>query len=123
MTTRHTPGRTGTLGCVQCAAVSLSPSPSPSPSLSLSLTEPEPEPEHCSTPDLVVDWLGGFHASGHAIFGATRIVASGFLDAQVAIADPLDGCMGAAAGAAVDPVNIIGNFADGSIIGKVALCH
>ena len=86
--------------------------------------EPEPEPELdvCTdVADLMVDWVGGFHASGHAIFGATETSIAELEDLTVAIADPLDGCMGGASGAAADPANIVGTFADGSMVGKVAL--
>ena len=43
----------------------------------------------------------------------------GNADATVAVADPLDGCMGAADGLAAD--TLTGNFADGSMTGKIAL--
>eukprot|EP01043_Picozoa_sp_COSAG02_P081867 COSAG02_NODE_20224_length_842_cov_1.173620_1_plen_124_part_10 len=48
--------------------------------------------------------------------------ARGLSSVQVVIADPLDGCMGAPMnGSPADDANIVGTFADGSMVGKVAL--
>ena len=96
--------------------------------------EPEPEPELdvCMTHDLMVDWVGGFHASGHAVFGATETSITELEDLTVAIADPLDGCMGTHTGldgtgfgdgraTEVGSADWVGTFADGSMTGKIAL--
>eukprot|EP01046_Picozoa_sp_COSAG06_P064007 COSAG06_NODE_15105_length_1097_cov_0.818637_2_plen_207_part_01 len=83
---------------------------------------PTPSAPSCNVEDLVVDWTGGFHASGHALFGAEAVDPTEFIDAVVIVADPLDGCMGVPMdGSAADPANIVGTFADGSMAGKVAL--
>merc|ERR1719181_2621746 len=49
----------------------------------------------CSNEDLVLDWTGGFHASGHAVFDGygTQHDATLTAEAQFVVADPLDGCM------------------------------
>ena len=79
------------------------------------------DPDLCATTDLVVDWAGGFHSSGHAVFGAQTTSQAALDDLEVVIADPLDGCMGASNGSAAELANIVGSFADGSMIGKIAL--
>ncbi len=78
-----------------------------------------PEPQQCSVEDLVLDWVGGFHASGHAAFDGAATV-QGSVDSQtMVVADPLDGCMDGADGQAA--TTLTGNFADGSMTGKIAL--
>lgn len=47
--------------------------------------------------------------------------AHGLSSLQVAVADPLDGCMGGQRGGPADTANIAGTFADGSMEGKLAL--
>jgi len=78
-----------------------------------------PEPEQCSVEDLVLDWVGGFHASGHAAFDDAATVQGSVNSQTMVVADPLDGCMGGADGQAAD--TLTGNFADGSMTGKIAL--
>ena len=75
----------------------------------------------CNGEDMVVDYAGGFHASGHGVFDGYDNYhnALATADATVAVADPLDGCMGGADGQAAD--TLTGNFADGSMTGKIAL--
>jgi len=75
----------------------------------------------CQNTDLMLDWEGGFHASGHAVFDGYGTQTDALLtaDATFVVADPLDGCMGAADGLAAD--TLTGNFADGSMTGKIAL--
>ena len=76
----------------------------------------------------MVDWTGGFHASGHAVFdgyGGTHD-ARDTAEAQVVVADPLDGCMGTnvdmdGRATVVGSADWTGNFADGSMDGKIAL--
>ena len=71
-----------------------------------------------------LDWTGGFHESGHNVFDNTNRLHddTDVLDAQIAIADPLDGCMGVPMdGSAATGDAITGSFADGSMDGKIAL--
>eukprot|EP01045_Picozoa_sp_COSAG04_P017508 COSAG04_NODE_1552_length_6377_cov_253.592959_4_plen_110_part_00 len=62
---------------------------------------------------------GGFHASGHGIFGADEIITPDFNDLEIVVADPLDGCMGCDTLTA--PCQPSGNFIDGSMTDKIAL--
>ena len=82
----------------------------------------------CSTGDLVLDWSGGMHASGHAAFtGVSQEHVSLTTNSlMVAVADPLDGCMGTnvnmdGRATVVGSADWTGNFADGSMDGKIAL--
>eukprot|EP01043_Picozoa_sp_COSAG02_P030216 COSAG02_NODE_1920_length_10374_cov_9.792409_1_plen_1317_part_10 len=76
-------------------------------------------PEVCTNDDLMLDWPGGFHSSGHAVFGAQHVFAEEITEVQVVIADPLDGCMGCWGG---NPSpNPTGNFVDGTMDGKIVL--
>jgi hypothetical protein len=81
----------------------------------------------CSIDSLVVDYTAnsgahtGFHESGHALFGADVVHAPSFHQVEVIVADPLDGCMGGADGAAAAEVDITGNFVAGGMDGKIAL--
>eukprot|EP01043_Picozoa_sp_COSAG02_P046540 COSAG02_NODE_4363_length_5449_cov_10.058692_1_plen_1673_part_10 len=77
--------------------------------------------DDCAVEDLVLDWEGGFHASGHAAFTGYATVIDGVASHQMVVADPLDGCMGGQSGAPADPSAITGTFADGSMQGKIAL--
>jgi len=81
----------------------------------------------CTVEDLVLDYwagdtsgAGGFHASGHGIFGASEIITPDFGDLEIVVADPLNGCMGCdtLTGADCQPS---GTFSDGSMNGKIAL--
>ena len=63
----------------------------------------------CNVEDLVLDWAGGFHASGHAVFDDNAMVMDGVEAAGMVVADPLDGCMGGADGGAA--ATLTGNFA------------
>jgi len=48
--------------------------------------------------------------------------ARGLSSVHIVIADPLDGCLGAPMdGSAADHANFVGTFADGSMVGKIAL--
>ena len=76
----------------------------------------------------MVDWTGGFHAAGHAVFDGYGGVHDATLTAEatVTIADPLDGCMGTnvnmdGRATVVGSADWIGSFADGSMDGKIAL--
>ena len=53
---------------------------------------PHPPPPDCVGTDLVLDWSGGFHASGHATFGANVIHSPSFDDVEIVMADPREGC-------------------------------
>jgi hypothetical protein len=82
----------------------------------------------CSAEDMKVDWVGGFHASGHAVFDGYDVIHDGSFAASstAAIADPLDGCMGTNVNMDGRPTEVgsadwVGSFADGSMAGKIAL--
>jgi len=80
--------------------------------------------EECDGENMSLDWTGGFHESGHNVFDNTNRLhdATDFVDAQIVIADPLDGCMGVPMdGSAATGGAITGTFADGSMAGKIAL--
>eukprot|EP01043_Picozoa_sp_COSAG02_P033481 COSAG02_NODE_2287_length_9213_cov_5.663375_3_plen_2061_part_01 len=53
---------------------------------------PHPPAPDCVGTDLVLDWSGGFHASGHATFGANVIHSPSFDNVEIAMADPREGC-------------------------------
>jgi len=72
----------------------------------------------CTNEDLVVDWAGGFHASGHAVFGATAVFSSDLSEVNVVPADPLDGCVGDEAAGEASPTGLTNA---GDMPGKVAL--
>ena len=74
----------------------------------------------CTMDDLVLDWAGGMHASGHALFGSTGTNDADWAGVNVVVADPLNGCMGCdtLTGSDCQPS---GTFADGSMDGKIAL--
>ena len=83
---------------------------------------------YCNAEDMMLDWEGGFHASGHATFDGYGGVHEAALTAssQMIIADPLDGCMGTnvspnGRATVVGSADWTGNFADGSMNGKIAL--
>lgn len=46
----------------------------------------------CTTSELILDWVGGQHASGSASFGAGEIQAPDHADTEVVLSDPLNGC-------------------------------
>jgi len=75
----------------------------------------------CANTELMVDWVGGFHASGHALFGGQDVHAPSLESVLVIIADPLDGCMGGADGAAAATADLTGNFVGQGMAGKIAL--
>ena len=77
---------------------------------------------------MMLDWTGGFHASGHAVFDGYGGVHDSALTAstQMIVADPLNGCMGTdvnmdGRATVVGSADWVGNFADGSMDGKIAL--
>ena len=77
---------------------------------------------------MMLDWTGGFHASGHAVFDGYDGVHDSALTAstQMIVADPLNGCMGTnvnmdGRATEVGSADWTGNFADGSMDGKIAL--
>jgi hypothetical protein len=49
-------------------------------------------PSECTNTDIMVDWAGGFHASGHAQFGGQTLTVVDFDNVQVVVADPVVGC-------------------------------
>jgi len=73
----------------------------------------------CTTEDLVLDYVGGFHVSSHAVFGAQTAFSSDMSEVQMIVADPLDGCMGGADGQAA--ATLTGNFANNGMVDKIAL--
>ena len=75
----------------------------------------------CNAEDMVVDWTGGFHASGHAVFDGYGGVHDATLtaEAQVVIADPLNGCVGDETGDGLASPTGLANAAD--MPGKIAL--
>merc|ERR1711871_402983 len=82
----------------------------------------------CQAEDMVLDWTGGFHVAGHAVFDGYGGVHDAMLTAQanVVVADPLNGCMCSMSddcptGQPAQEANIAGTFADGSMDGKIAL--
>eukprot|EP01045_Picozoa_sp_COSAG04_P012722 COSAG04_NODE_868_length_9754_cov_10.610254_6_plen_1356_part_00 len=80
--------------------------------------------EECDGENMSLDWTGGFHESGHNVFDNTNRLhdAADFVDAQIVISDPLDGCMGVPMdGSAATGGAITGTYADGSMTGKIAL--
>ena len=80
--------------------------------------------EECDGENMMLDWTGGFHESGHNVFDSTNRLhdAADFVDASIVIAEPLDGCMGVPMdGSAATGAAITGTFADGSMTGKIAL--
>jgi hypothetical protein len=82
--------------------------------------------DDCAVEDLVLDWEGGFHASGHAVFDDNAMVMDGVQSHQMVVADPLDGCMGTNVNMDGRPTEVgsadwTGTFADGSMDGKIAL--
>eukprot|EP01046_Picozoa_sp_COSAG06_P039482 COSAG06_NODE_4674_length_4045_cov_5.070958_1_plen_1038_part_10 len=90
--------------------------------------DPFDMPADCATEDLVLDWVGGMHASGHAAFtGVSQEHVSLTTNSlMVAVADPLDGCMGTnvnmdGRATEVGSADWTGTFADGSMTGKIAL--
>eukprot|EP01044_Picomonas_judraskeda_P007135 COSAG03_NODE_750_length_5996_cov_3.402408_1_plen_1107_part_10 len=87
------------------------------------LTEPPaPPPEYlCDAEDMMVDWTGGFHAAGHAVFdgyGGTHDART-TSEAQVVIADPLNGCVGDETGDGQASPTGLANAA--AMPGKIAL--
>ena len=46
----------------------------------------------CANEDISVEWVGGIHATGHAVFGAQSAYAN--LHMMVVHAEPADGCSG-----------------------------
>merc|ERR1712159_163403 len=52
-------------------------------------------PTICQAEDMVLDWTGGFHVAGHAVFDGYGGVhdSANTASANVVVADPLDGCM------------------------------
>merc|ERR1711968_419508 len=82
----------------------------------------------CQAEDMVLDWTGGFHVAGHAVFDGYGGVHDAMLTAQanVVVADPLNCCMCSMSddcptGQPAQEANIAGTFADGSMDGKIAL--
>merc|ERR1719329_1934185 len=71
----------------------------------------------------MLDWTGGFHASGHAAFDGygSQTDALATADATFIVADPLDGCMGGADGLPAAEADVTGNFANNGMDGKIAL--
>jgi hypothetical protein len=79
----------------------------------------------CTNENLVLDWAGNFHASGHAVFGAQVVFSSDLSEVQVVVADPLSGCVGDESTGEASPTGLI-NAAD--MVDKIALiqsggCH
>jgi hypothetical protein len=48
----------------------------------------------CANEDISVKWVGGIHATGHAVFGAQSAYAHLHIDLEVVHAEPADGCSG-----------------------------
>jgi len=53
---------------------------------------PAPPPPDCVGHQLLLDWSGGFHASGHATFGANAVHSPSFDNIEIAMANPRLGC-------------------------------
>jgi hypothetical protein len=85
--------------------------------------DPADMPADCATEDLVLDWSGGMHASGHAAFtGVSQEHVSLTTNAlTVIVAEPLDGCMGGADGQPAAEADLTGNFVNNGMAGKIAL--
>lgn len=80
----------------------------------------------CNGQDMVVDYKGGFHHSGYALFDGydnnhnTELT----VDSQAVVADPLDACMGLDSDDGGRPADTLtGNFADGSMQGKIVIAQ